>query len=156
MVARNRAYLPDIAQVIEGLNLSKIESLRKMFQALPTVSQLLILEGFDSPRAVAEGISDTDLDGVYLPPVSEEKREELFAALSESVNDYIEEGDCDHSDFAPLPLPEEYMALLQYCDAIQVPDLRVINPSGYSGLGVSGLNMRVSLVYFSMPPTQAN
>lgn len=72
---------------------------------------------------------------MYLPPVSEEKREELFAALSDSVNEYIceEEGDCDHSDFAPLPLPEEYMALLQYCDAIRDPDLRVINPGGLFG-----------------------
>lgn len=51
------------------------------------------------------------------------------------MNDYIreEEGYGGDDDFEPSPLPEEYMALLHYCDSIQDPDLRVINPGGLFG-----------------------
>lgn len=70
MIASNRAYLHDIAQIIEELNLSETEAVPYVCKVLPTV----FLYKFDSPRRVREGIPVSDLDGVYDPPVSEEKR----------------------------------------------------------------------------------
>lgn len=130
MVTSNRAYLRDIAQVIDGRNLSPKRAMGKMINALPTVGYMI--KDFDSPQTAAEAIPDTDLDGVSdFQPVSSEKRERFLALLSQKVNGYIQErgGDSEQT----LCLPEAYMALLCHCDAVQDPDLRVIDVGGLHG-----------------------
>lgn len=130
MVTSNRAYLRDIAQVIDGRNLAPRRAMREMINALPTVG--FQIQYFDSPRTAAEAIPDTDLDGVSdFQPVPVETRERFLALLSQKVNGYIQEqgGDGEQT----LCLPEAYMALLCHCDAVVDPDLRVIDVGGLYG-----------------------
>lgn len=60
------------------------------------------------------------------------RREEFLALLSRKVNEYNIQGDsvCFDGFQYPLRLPEEYVALLHYCDAVRDPDLRMIDVGG--------------------------
>lgn len=125
MIASNRAYLRDVAQVIADRDLTPRHAMRRMLQAFPTIYDQT--GGFDTPDAVAEGVPDSALDGVD-PPVPDAKKEEFLQLLSRRINDGTR-GDGEES----IALPEEYVALVHHCDAIRDPNLRVINVAGING-----------------------
>lgn len=125
MIASNRAYLRDVAQVIADRDLIPRHEMRRMLQAFPTIYDQA--GGFDTPDAVAEGVPDSALDGVD-PPVPDAKRDEFLQLLSRRVNDGIR-GDREES----IALPAEYVALVHHCDVIRDPNLRVINVAGING-----------------------
>lgn len=88
MIASNRAFLWDIITVIKGRNLRPKQAQKKLINAVPSVSDPDWMQS-ESLQEVIEKIPDEDLDGVYLPPITPEKREEFFILLSKKVNDYI-------------------------------------------------------------------
>lgn len=132
MIFSNRAFLYDLVTVLEERNYHHKRALKRLISAMPAISDS-DWKNLESPRIAIEGIPDEKLDGFYLPPAAPEKREEFFILLSEKVNDYIREQEQDSNDAPLVSLPEEYMALLHFCDAIQDPDLRLEYPGGVFG-----------------------
>lgn len=53
------------------------------------------------------------------------RSDEFLALLSQKVNGYIIQGEgvCFDGSQSPLRLPEKYVALLHYCDAVRYPVL---------------------------------
>lgn len=121
MISSNQSYLHNITQAIENRNFPPAKAMRKIINALPTLDHPV--QHFETPRAAAEGVPDAELDRTGRP--LRMRREEFLALLSRKGNEYIIQGDgvCFDGSQSPPRLPEEYVALLHYCDAVRYPDL---------------------------------
>lgn len=127
MAASNRSFINDLGKVINEQRVSRKLAFRKMVFALPTLEDKLNeIEDRYNRYYPSEQISVRDLDGVaYWPPVGGAERRKFLSILTARVNEYIHEND-DKGCHETISRPEEYVALLKYCDAVQDPDLRSI------------------------------
>lgn len=134
MAASNRAFIRDLAKVINEQRMPRTWAFRKMVLALPTLeAKLNKIKCYYNPDYPAEMIEDRDLDGVSdWRPVLPEKRKKLLSRLTARINDRIQLDD-DNRHHRTYYLPEEYRALLHHYDAVQDPNLRSIGVGGLHG-----------------------
>ncbi|ODM20168.1 hypothetical protein SI65_05156 [Aspergillus cristatus] len=126
-VASNRSFINDLTRVINDQEVSRKMAFRKMVHALPTLEDKLNeIEAYYNRFYPAEQIKAKDLDGVgYWPPVDGTERKKFLSLLMVRVNEYIQDND-DKDCHETIRLPEEYVGLLEHCDAVQDPHLRSI------------------------------